>query len=131
MRYLCLLPNTFSYPTTITLSFLRSGRSIFYIPITVHQRIGASKIRILHDGFRFLLIIIKITTLYSPLHVFLPVSFVLFILGLTNYIYTYITYNRFTNMSAMCIISALMIFLMGLISEQITQMRYDRIENGG
>ena len=131
MRYLCLLPNTFSYPTTITLAFLRSGRSIFYIPITVHQRIGTSKIRILHDGFRFLLIIIKITTLYSPLHVFLPVSAIIFLMGATNYLYWFITETRFTNMSAMCILSALMIFLMGLISEQITQMRYDRIENGG
>ncbi len=131
LRYLCLLPNTFSYPTTITLAFLRSGRSIFYIPITAHPRIGTSKIRILHDGFVFLLIIIKITTLYSPLHVFLPLSALLFLMGSANYLYRYILENRFTNMSAMCILSALMIFLMGLISEQITQMRYDRIENGG
>jgi len=131
VRYLCLLPNTFSYPTTITLALLRSGRSIFYIPITARARSGTSKIRLLHDGFNFLLIIIKITTLYSPLHIFMPLSFMLFILGLANYMYTYITNNRFTNMSALCIISALMIFLMGLISEQITQMRYDRIENGG
>jgi len=131
MRYLCLLPNTFSYPTTITLSLLRSGRSISYVPITVHKRVGSSKIRILHDGFNFLLIIIKITTLYSPLHVFLPLSALFFLLGIANYIYTYISSNSFTNMSAMCIIASLMIFLMGLISEQITQMRYDRIENGG
>lgn len=131
LRYLCLLPNTFSYPTTITLAFLRSGRSIFYVPITAHPRIGTSKIRILHDGFVFLLIIIKITTLYSPLHIFLPVSAILFIMGLINYIYWFITETRFTNMSAMCILSSLMIFMMGLISEQITQMRYDRIENGG
>jgi len=131
LRYLCLLPNTFSYPTTITLAFLRSGRSIFYVPITAHPRIGTSKIRILHDGFVFLLIIIKITTLYSPLHIFLPVSALLFIMGLVNYIYWFITETRFTNMSAMCILSSLMIFMMGLISEQITQMRYDRIENGG
>lgn len=131
MRYLCLLPNTFSYPTTLTLALLRNGRSIRYMPITVHKRVGNSKIRILHDGFNFLVIIIKISTLYSPLHVFLPISALLFILGTANYIYTYLRFNSFTNMSAMCIISSLMIFLMGLISEQITQMRYDRIENGG
>ncbi len=131
LRYLCLLPNTFSYPTTITLAFLRSGRSIFYVPITAHPRIGTSKIRILHDGFVFLLIIIKITTLYSPLHIFLPLSALLFIMGTANYMYWFVTETRFTNMSAMCILSSLMIFLMGLISEQITQMRYDRIENGG
>jgi len=131
LRYLCLLPNTFSYPATITLALLRSGRSIFYVPVTVHKRIGTSKIRLLHDGFRFLLIIIKITTLYSPLHVFLPLSVTLFFMGLANYIYWFVTETRFTNMSVMCILSAVMIFLMGLISEQITQMRYDRIENGG
>ena len=131
MRYLCLLPNTFSYPTTLTLSLLRNGRSILYVPITVHKRVGNSKIRILHDGFNFLLIIIKITTLFSPLHVFLPLSALLFLMGICNYIYTYIRHNSFTNMSAMCMIASLMIFLMGLISEQITQMRYDRIENGG
>lgn len=131
LRYLCLLPNTFSYPTTITLAFLRNGRSIHYLPINVHKRIGTSKIRLLHDGFRFLLIIIKITTLYSPLHIFLPTSALLFLLGSANYVYWFVTEGRFTNMSAMCMLSAIMIFLMGLISEQITQLRYDRIENGG
>ena len=131
IRYLCLLPNSFSYPTTITLSYLRSGRSICYVPITAMKRKGKSKIRAIHDGIRFLVIIIKISTLYSPLLIFLPVSLSFLVFGLTNYCYTYITQHRFTNMSALLFISAVILFMMGLISEQITQLRYDRIDNGG
>jgi glycosyltransferase involved in cell wall biosynthesis len=131
LSYLCLLPNTFSYPTTLTLAYIRSGRSVCYVPIRARKRKGQSKIRIVHDGFLFLVIIIKIATLFSPLLVFLPVSVFFFLLGLINYTYTYLIQHRFTNMSALCIISSVVIFMMGLISEQITQLRYDRIENGG
>jgi glycosyltransferase involved in cell wall biosynthesis len=131
MRYVYLLPNTFSYPTTITLAYLRSGRSICYIPVQARKRAGSSKIRPLHDGINFILIIIKITTLFSPLLIFLPVSFLFFIGGLTNYAYTFFITHRFTNMSVLMIITSVVLFMMGLISEQITQLRYDRIENGG
>lgn len=131
LRYLYLLPNTFSYPSTITLAYLRSGRSICYLPIRARQRTGSSKIRPLHDGVNFLLIIIKIATLFSPLLVFLPVSFFFFMTGIVYYLYTYIVMHRFTNMSALLIITAVVLFMMGLISEQITQLRYDRVENGG
>jgi len=130
-RYLYLLPNTFSYPTTITLAYLRSGRSVHYVPIKAGKRTGKSKINPVKDGARFLLIIIKIATLYSPLSIFLPTSLIFFILGLANYAYTYLTIHRFTNMSALFLVTAVIIFMMGLISEQITQTRYDRIENGG
>ena len=131
LRYLYLLPNTFSYPTTITLAYLRSGRSIAYVPVRARKRKGTSKIRLLHDGINFFLIIIKIATLFSPLLVFLPVSFSFFITGIIYYLYTYIVMHRFTNMSVLLIITSVVIFMMGLISEQITQLRYDRIENGG
>jgi len=131
LRYLYLLPNTFSYPTTITLAYLRSGRSVYYVPIRANKRVGKSKIKVVHDGFRFLLIIIKIATLYSPLLIFLPISFTFLLMGLCNYAYTYLTAGRFTNMSALFMITAVMIFMLGLISEQITQTRFDRIENGG
>jgi glycosyltransferase involved in cell wall biosynthesis len=129
MRYLYMLPNTFSYPTTITLSYLHSGLSICYMPIQAAKRTGNSKIRPLHDGIRFLLIIIKITTLYSPLLIFLPISIFFMLMGLFNYCYTYILTNRFTNMSALLLISSVMVFMLGLISEQITQLRYERVEN--
>jgi glycosyltransferase involved in cell wall biosynthesis len=123
-EFLYLLPNGFSYPTTITMAFCRAGYSVVYLPIEAGQRTGTSHIRPLHDGIRFLLIIFKIGTLYSPLKLFCPVSAAFFLLGLGNYFYTYIIDNRFTNMSALMFTTAVLIFLMGLVSEQITQLIY-------
>ena len=125
--FIYLLPNTYSYPTTITLGVLRSGRSIKYIPITAKpRRKGSSNIRWFQDGVRFFMIIIRICTLYSPMRVFLPVSFVMFALGTTRYAYSYITEGRFTNMSALLYVASIIIFMMSLISEQICQMRFER-----
>jgi glycosyltransferase involved in cell wall biosynthesis len=131
LRYLYLLPNTFSYPTTLTMAYLRSGRTVCYVPIETKPRTGKSKIKPVRDGTRFLLIILKITTLFSPLRIFLPVSLLCFFAGVGNYAFTYFTRGRFTNMSALFIIAALLLFMMGLVSEQITQLRYDRVESGG
>jgi len=125
-QFIYLLPNTFSYPTTMTMAYLRSGRSIKYIPISTKPRTGKSKIRILQDGTRFFLIITKIATLFSPLRVFLPVSALFFFTGLVYYLYTFITSHRFSNMSALLFTTSVIIFMMGLVSEQITQMRYER-----
>ncbi|MDY7033218.1 MAG: glycosyltransferase family 2 protein [Thermodesulfobacteriota bacterium] len=124
-----LFPNTYSYPTTLTLSVLRSGRSLKYVPINIRTRSsGKSKISIFKDGIRFLMVIIKICTLYSPLRVFLPTSLGMFILGLSYYVYTYFTSGRFTNMSALLFTTSVLIFMMGLIGEQISQMRFERSE---
>jgi len=126
---LYLLPNTYSYPTTLTLGVLRTGRSVRYIPINVLMRkTGKSKISIFKDGVRFLMIIIKICTLYSPLRVFLPVSFGLFVLGLFYYLFTYFYWGRFSNMSVLLFTTSIIIFMMGLVSEQICQMRFDLSE---
>ncbi|MBU0545397.1 MAG: glycosyltransferase family 2 protein [Proteobacteria bacterium] len=127
--FIYLLPNTYSYPTTLTLSVLRNGWSLKYVPIEIRARsAGESNIKILKDGVRFFMIITKICTLYSPLRIFLPVSFVLFVLGLSNYIHTLLTQGRFTNMSALLFTTSIIIFMMGLISEQVCQMRYERRE---
>lgn len=127
-QFLYLLPNTFSYPSTLTMAYLRSGRSVKYISIQTTYRVGRSKIKLLQDGPRFFLIITKIATLFSPLRVFLPVSVILLLTGCLYYLFTYVTQGRFTNMSALLINSSLIVFMMGLISEQISQMRYDKIE---
>jgi len=122
-----LLPNTYSYPSTLTLGVLRGGRSLTYIPINIQKRkMGKSKINLPKDGVRFFMIIIRICTLYSPLRVFLPVSFFMFMLGLSYYGYTYFTENRFTNMSALLFTTSVLIFMMGLISDQICQMRFEK-----
>jgi len=126
-NFLYLLPNTYSYPTTITLGVLRSGNSVKYIPIETGKRTkGKSGISLFSDGVAFFMIIIRISTLYSPMRVFLPVSIGMFLLGLTRYLHSYITEGRFTNMSALLFVSSVTIFMMSLISEQITQMRFER-----
>jgi hypothetical protein len=125
-NFLYLLPNTYSYPTTITLGILRSGLSVKYVPIRIRKRkAGTSNIR-LADGVRFFMIIIRICTLFSPMRIFLPVSVTLFLMGLLNYLYTYVMQNRFTNMSVFMFVASIIIFMMSLISEQICQMRFER-----
>jgi hypothetical protein len=125
-EFLYLLPNGFSYPTTITMAFFRSAYPVAYVPIPVAQRIGSSHIRPLRDGLRFLLIIFKIATLYSPLKLFAPASMAFLAVGLGHYAYTYATVGRFTNMSALLLSAAVIVFLIGLVSEQITSLMYRR-----
>ena len=125
--YIYLLPNTYSYPTTMTLGVLRDGKSVRYMPINPGKRTtGKSRISIFKDGVRFFMIITKICTLYSPMRVFLPVSFGMFVVGLGRYAYSFITTGRFTNMSALLFMTSIIIFMMGLVSEQICQMRFER-----
>ena len=123
-KFLYLLPNGFSYPTTITMCFFRAGYIVGYMPIHAPSRIGNSHLRITRDGVRFLLIIFKIGSLYSPLKLFFPISVFFFLLGCGNYLHTYLTLQRFTNMSALLFITAIIIFLIGLVSEQITLLAY-------
>ncbi|WP_137940394.1 glycosyltransferase family 2 protein [Chitinivorax sp. B] len=128
-RFVYLLPNGFSYPTTLTMSFFRAGYSVAYEPIIAPERIGKSHIKILRDGTRFLLIIFKIGTLYSPLKLFLPISLSFFVTGFGYYMYTFISQHRFTNMSALLFITSVLIFLIGLISEQISMLNYKESES--
>lgn len=128
-KFLYLLPNGFSYPTTITMSFFRAGYSVGYVPIHTPRRIGKSHIRPLRDGVRFLLIIIKIGTLYSPQKLFLPISAGFFMTGLAYYIYTFLVAARFTNMSALLFISAILTFLIGIVSEQISALHYKDMDD--
>ena len=125
-KYLYLMPNGFSYPTTSTMAFFRSGHAVTYIPIRAEKRTEntTSNIKILKDGVRFFIIILKICALFSPMRLFLPLSTAVFLIGLVHYAYTYFMYHRFTNMSALLFISSLMIFLIGILSEQISSLHY-------
>ena len=124
--FLSILPNGFSYPTTVTMAFFRSGLSVGYTPISTEKRIGKSHIKLAQDGFRFFLVIFKIGVLYSPFRIFLRISFFFFIIGIAYYLYTYLTSGRFTNMSALLFITCILVFLIGLISEQITMLLYQK-----
>ncbi len=129
-KFLYLLPNKFSYPTTSTMAFFRSGLPVGYIPIAATNRTGNTKshIRLFHDGLRFLIIILKIGTLFSPMRFFLPVSFILFLAGACYYGYTYFSWGRLTNMTAVLFLSSLFTFLMGIVSEQISALHYRDID---
>ncbi len=125
-EFLYLLPNGFSYPTTSTMAFFRSAYPVAYVPIKAAQRVGKSHIKPLRDGIRFLLIIFKIATLYSPMKLFMPASAFFFLLGCANYAWTYSHYGRLTNMSTLMWSAAVIVFLIGLVSEQITALTYRR-----
>lgn len=128
-EFLYLFPNGFSYPTTSTIAFFRAGYSVAYEPIEAAKRIGKSHIHPLQDGLRFLLIIFKIGTLYSPLKLFCPVSAAFLFIGLVYYVFTYATAGRFTNMGVVMFTTAVLVFLIGLVSEQITQLIYRPTDN--
>jgi len=130
-EFISLLPNGFSYPTTSTMAFFRAGYPVTYIPIKAHKRIGKSHINLVKDGVRFLLIIFKVGTLYSPLKLFLPFSLLTFAIGLSYYMYTFFTVGRFTNMSALMFTTSMLMFFMGLVSEQITALMYKSDNSSG
>ena len=123
-EFIYLLPNRFSYPTTITMAFFRAGYHVSYVPIIAAKRIGKSHLRPLQDGVRFLLIIFKIGTLYSPLKIFVPVAGVFGLLGVGYWAYTYSTMWRLSIMTVFMLTTSVVVFLIGLVSEQITQLMY-------
>jgi hypothetical protein len=127
--FLYLLPNTYSYPTTLTLAIVRSGRSLKYVPVKTSRRVGRSKIRLIRDGTRFFFIILKIATLFSPMKVFLPVSALMFLTGVGyGLIRIFYLDTRYGPTSAMLMTMAVVVFMVGLVSEQVAQMRFDRSE---
>jgi glycosyltransferase involved in cell wall biosynthesis len=129
-KFLYLLPNGFSYPTTITMAFFRSGFPVGYVPIHARRRAASdsSNIRLFRDGVRFFVIILKIGALFSPMRLFLPVSGFLFASGFSLYLYNYMAQGRFTNMSLLLFMSSLFTFLIGILSEQISSLHYRGVE---
>jgi len=123
-EFIYLLPNGFSYPTTSTMAFFRAGHPVAYIPIKAEKRLGKSHINIVKDGIRFLLIIFKIGTLYSPLKLFFPVALIHALLGIGYYIFTFSTHGRLSIATIFMLTASVTIFLIGLVSEQITQLMY-------
>jgi Glycosyltransferases involved in cell wall biogenesis len=125
-EFLHLLPNGFSYPTTSTMAFFRSAYPVAYVPIRAAQRVGKSHIKPVRDGFRFLLIIFKIATLYAPLKLFAPTAVAFFALGWAYWAYTFLEFHRLSLVSVALWSASVIIFLIGLISEQITSLTYRR-----
>ncbi|HET7618063.1 MAG TPA: hypothetical protein VFK20_06095, partial [Vicinamibacterales bacterium] len=124
-EFLHLLPNGFSTPTTTTLAFIKAGYNVAFEPIHARQRTGQSKIRLARDGARFFVIILKIVTLFSPLRIFLPVSAAAFVLGAGYAVWTIYSQSHVTNSSVLLIMFAVIVFLVGLVSEQISTLRFE------
>ncbi len=127
-EFLHLLPNRFSTPTTTTLAFVKAGYNVAFEPVEARPRVGESKIRLLRDGTRFFLIVLKVVTIFSPLRVFLPASLASFALGVGYAIWTIATQSHVTNSSVLLIMLGVIVFLMGLVSEQIAALRFERRE---
>jgi glycosyltransferase involved in cell wall biosynthesis len=125
-EFIHLLPNGFSYPTTSTMAFFRSAYPVAYVPIRAAERIGASHIKPIRDGLRFLLIIFKIATLYAPLKLFVPAAIAFFALGWAYWAYTFLEFHRLSLVSVALWSASVIVFLIGLISEQITSLTYRR-----
>ncbi len=124
-EFLHLLPNRFSTPTTTTLAFVKAGYSVAFVPVEARSRVGSSKIRLMSDGAKFMLITLKIVTIFSPLRVFLPVSLASFLLGASYAAWTIATQSHVTNSSVLLIMLAVVVFLVGLVSEQIAALRFE------
>jgi len=124
-EFLFLLPNGFSTPTTTTLAFLKAGHNVRFEPVDARQRTGQSKIRLSSDGVKFLVIILRVITIYSPMRIFLPVAGVSFGLGVAYAVWTIATQMHITNSSVLLIMFGVVVFLVGLVSEQISAQRFD------
>jgi glycosyltransferase involved in cell wall biosynthesis len=125
LEFLHLLPNGFSTPATTTLAFMKAGYSVRFEPVDASQREGRSKIRLGPDGARFFLILLRVITIFSPLRVFLPISALSFGVGAGYGVWTTVTQSHVTNSSVLLILFSVVVFLFGLISEQISAMRFE------
>jgi glycosyltransferase involved in cell wall biosynthesis len=125
LEFLNLLPNGFSTPTTTTLCFIKAGYSVAFEPIQARPRIGTSKIRLSSDGPKFLLIVLRVMTIFSPLRIFLPIAGVAFAVGAAYAVWTVLTQRHVTNSSVLLIMFSVIVFLVGLVSEQISALRFD------
>ncbi|NDJ54418.1 MAG: glycosyltransferase family 2 protein [Chloroflexi bacterium] len=126
-RFAYLLPNGYSYPTTLTITMFRAGHTVRYEPIVVKQRVGKSGIKLLRDGIRFLLILLRMGTLFAPIKVFMPVAALLFTVGSAYGAYLLIFQSRFSNMAILLILSGILLLMLGLLSEQIAMLRMSHV----
>jgi glycosyltransferase involved in cell wall biosynthesis len=124
-EFIHLLPNGFSTPATTTLAFIKAGYTVGFEPIEAEARVGTSKIRLGPDGAKFFLIVLRVVTIFSPLRVFLPVSLAAFLVGTAYAAWTIVTESHVTNSSVLLIMLSVVVFLVGLVSEQIAALRFE------
>jgi glycosyltransferase involved in cell wall biosynthesis len=123
-EFLHLLPNGFSTPTTTTLACIKAGYNVTFEPIDAGVRAGRSKMRVAREGARFLMILLKVVTIFSPLRIFAPISLVAFASGAIYGMVNFLTAGRIPNGAVVLLLFAVIVFLVGLISEQIAALRF-------
>jgi len=124
LEFIHLLPNGFSTPTTTTMCFLKAGYNVVFEPVAARPRVGVSKIRLSRDGPKFLLIMLRVITIFSPLRLFVPIAAASFLLGALYAAWTIATQRHITNSSVLLIMLSVVILLVGLVSEQISSLRF-------
>jgi glycosyltransferase involved in cell wall biosynthesis len=122
-KFFNILPNKFSFTTTITLTYHTTGLLVKYVPINYYKRVGQSKIRPVKDGLNFILLIVRTITYFNPLKVFLPISIVLFLVGLAVLLYQGIFLRNIADLPVMLILSAFQIGFLGLLADLIVRKR--------
>ncbi len=127
LEFIYLIPNRFSTPTTTTLAFIKAGYSVTFVPIEAARRKGVSKIRLGPDGARFLLILLKVTAIFSPLRIFVPISAITFAVGTAYAIWTVASQSHVTNSSVLLIMLSVLMLLLGVISEQLSTLRFENL----
>jgi glycosyltransferase involved in cell wall biosynthesis len=125
LEFIHMLPNGFSTPTTTTLAFMKAGYNVTFEPIGARQRVGTSKIRLASDGAKFLLILLKIITIFSPLRIFAPISALAFSVGAVYGVWNFVYHDRIPNGAVLALMFSVMVLLVGLVSEQITTLRFE------
>ena len=125
LEFIHLLPNGFSTPTTTTLAFIKAGYNVAFEPIAARPRVGTSKIRLASDGAKFLLILLKVITIFSPLRIFAPLSAVSFAVGAAYGLWNFVYHARIPNGAVLLLMFAIIIMLVGLVSEQISSLRFE------
>jgi glycosyltransferase involved in cell wall biosynthesis len=124
LEFIHLLPNGFSTPTTTTMCFLKAGYNVVFEPVAARPRVGVSKIRLSRDGPKFLLIMLRVITIFSPLRLFVPIAATSFLIGALYAAWTIATQSHITNSSVLLIMLSVVILLVGLVSEQISSLRF-------
>jgi glycosyltransferase involved in cell wall biosynthesis len=122
-----LLPNGFSFSTTSTLTYIKLGRSVSFLPMETRRRVGKSTVHPLRDGYRTIMLIVRLMALFDPLQVFLPIAIALVSLGLLYGLFQALTKGQGIPVAAMLsVTTGLISFLLGVVCDQISALRLER-----
>jgi len=122
LRYIHILPNQFSFTTTLTLAFLSEGLGVRYVPINYHKRVGRSKIRSA-DALNFLILIVRTITYFNPLRFFLPACLFMLLLTLARMSYDIFVLANLADTSIILFVGTFLTVAIGILADLIVRRR--------